>query len=138
DAMTHVPPDLEFNPPEPVSDAALREGSEGSMRTRARATPLQVVVSALPPGGGPLLRGEWVGGASLLLIWGALLGVVQLSSDEIGAMLVAQRRPADGLVATATLAMMLVGCWGWPLYDLLVRTRRQVRLRGDSQWAIAA
>lgn len=134
--MTRVPPDIEFNPPEPVSDDALREGAP--VGRRARATPLQVILSAVLPGSGHLLRGEWVAGTSLLLVWGALLGVVQLASAEIGAILVAQRRPADGVVAVVTLAVLLLGCWVWPLYDLLVRSRRPGTVRGDSQWAIAA
>ena len=136
--MIHAPPDLEFNPPEPVSDAGSRRGALGGKGGRDAATPAQMGLSVLLPGSGHLLRGEWMAGMSLVLVWGAVLGLGFLSATQIGEMFAAQRRPVDGMVAAGTLALLLLGTWGWALYDLAVRTRRPVRLHGDSQWAIAA
>lgn len=133
--MTHSPTDLESAPPELV---VARSPIAGGAGRRAPARGGQVVLSALLPGSGHLLRGEWLVGMSLLLTWGALLGLAFLSVQEIQQLIGAQRRPVDMIVAVATLGILLAGVWGWGLYDLLVRARRAPRLHGDSQWAIAA
>src|SRR5690606_1429127 len=132
--MPQPPPALESSPPEPLSAAAAAP----VVGRRAPATPGQVGLSVVLPGSGHLLRGEWLMGMCLLLGWGALLGLAYLSGQEISALIEARRRPVDMIVAVVTLVALLVGIWGWGLYDLIVRSRRVPRLQGDSQWAIAA
>ena len=135
--MVHSPTDLESAPPEPVSRAGAATPAGGVGR-RPGATPGQVGLSAVLPGSGHLVRGEWLIGMGLLLSWGALLGLAFLSAQEAGELLAARRRAVDMIVALATLVLLLAGIWGWGLYDLIVRSRRTPKLHGDSQWAIAA
>jgi peptide/nickel transport system permease protein len=136
--MVHAPAHPETSPPEPISDAGAAPGVPGGGGRRAAATPAQLGLSVLLPGSGHLVRGEWVAGMSLLLVWGALLGLAFLSASDLAELMAAQRRPVDRMVAVATLVVLLVGTWAWALYDLMVRARRVPRLHGDSQWAIAA
>ncbi len=137
--MVRTPADLEFNPPEPVSDGPVEaRGALAAEAGRGPATAGQLALSAVLPGGGHLLRGEWVRGMALLLPWGFLLGLAFLALERIRGVFAAQRVPADGVAALATLVLLLLGVWGWGLYDLSVRARRPVRRYGDSQWAIAA
>lgn len=135
--MIHAPTDLESSPPEPISEAGAG-GIAGARGRRAPATGGQLGLSVVLPGSGHLLRGEWLAGMALLLSWGALLGLTFLSVQDLGELLVARRRPADMIVAVSTLGLLLLGVWGWAMYDLAVRSRRAPRLRGDSQWAIAS
>jgi peptide/nickel transport system permease protein len=137
--MVRTPADVEFNPPEPVSDEALQErGAIASEAGRPRATPAQMLLSALLPGSGHVVRGEWVRGMALLLPWGLLLGVGYITWPRIAAVFTATRTPVDGVVAAATLGVLLLGVWAWGLYDLQVRSTRPSSRHGDSQWAIAA
>ena len=136
--MIHSPTSLETSPPEPVSDAGLAAGAVGGVGRRPPATPGQVLMSAVLPGTGHLVRGEWLLGMGLLLSWGALLGLAFLSAQEVGELLAAERRAVDMIVAVTTLGLLLLGVWAGGLYDLIVRSRRKPKLHGDSQWAIAA
>ena len=136
--MIHAPTDLESSPPEPISDAARGGGAAGGRGRRRPASAGEVALSALLPGSGQVVRGEWVVGMALLLSWGALLGLTFLSIQDVTELVAARRRPADMVVAVTILGMMLLGVWGWAVYDLGVRSRRAPKLRGDSQWAIAS
>lgn len=137
--MVRANPNVESSPPEPVSgetDLAER-GTLGAEAGRPPATPLQLVLTLLP-GAGHLVRGEWLRGMLLLLSWGALLGLAWLTWERVEAVFGARRIPIDGVVAIATLAVLLLGLWAWAFHDLAVRTRRAPKMHGDSQWAIAA
>jgi peptide/nickel transport system permease protein len=138
--MVRTSPDLQLSPPEPLSDASARAatGALVSAHARTPATPAQLLLSALLPGAGHLVRGEWVAGVLLLLAWGFLLGLGYLSGGRIADVFGANRVPVDGVVAVATLGALLLMVWGWALYDLRVRASRVRRMHGDSQWAIAA
>lgn len=136
--MVQANPDVEFAPPEPISDGAERGGVLGDEPGRAPPTTAQLLLSALLPGAGHLLRGEWVRGMLLLIPWGFTLGLFFLAWERVVGVFGGERTPIDGVLAVATLALLLIGIWGWALYDLLVRSRRPVRRHGDSQWAIAA
>jgi peptide/nickel transport system permease protein len=105
---------------------------------RRPATGGQTVLSAVLPGAGHLVRGELLSGMALLVTWGILLGVLFMAWQRIAAVFTGPFIPVDGVVAVVTLGVLLLGIWGWGLYDLRVRTRRRSRLAGDSQWAIAA
>jgi peptide/nickel transport system permease protein len=125
--------DVEFAPPEPVSDVAVAAGRPG----RGAATPAQMAMSALLPGLGHLARGEWVAGMWLALSWGLALSLAFLSLERMTAVFTAPRVPVDGVVAVVTLTLLLAGVWGWALYDLAVRAKRPARRHGDGQWTIA-
>ena len=132
--MVKASPDVESTPPEPFSTTdspAAGGGAPGS----AGAGPL--LLSALLPGAGHIVRGAWRTGMALLIAWGVLLGLLYLSSSRIGELFTARRTPWDGVVAALTLALLLLGVWAWALRDLR-RGPRAGRARGDSQWAIAA
>jgi peptide/nickel transport system permease protein len=133
-----TPTDVESTAPEPMSGAPMpAPGGAPGRGGRGRASGGQLLLSALLPGAGHILRGEWVRGVSLLLPWGVLLGVLYLSWGRIEEVFTARRVPVDGVVAVVTLAVLLLMVWGWALYDLRVRAARPVRRHGDSQWAIA-
>jgi peptide/nickel transport system permease protein len=139
--MPRTPPDLESNPPTPVveNDERMSErGALGAERGRAPATPLQILLSVLWPGVGQVVRGEWVRGTWAAVSWGVLLGLTFLSWSRMQALLGARRVPVGVMVAVATLALLLLVLWAWAVHDLVVRSRRPQRARGDSQWAIAA
>ncbi len=133
--MPRAASSAEFTAPEPRSEP-IAAGWIPSPRRPVR--PVHVVLSAVLPGGGHLVRGELAGGIALLLVWVFLVTTAILAWDRVVAIFTGTRIPADGVVAVVTLAALLVGVWGWALYDLRVRAPRPVRRFGDSQWAIAA
>ncbi|HEV7589976.1 MAG TPA: hypothetical protein VGO40_17805, partial [Longimicrobium sp.] len=122
-------------PPEPITQPAAPVPA--GVRVRRPATRTEVLLSVVP-GLGHLVRGEWVPGMLLLLAWGFTLSLAFLTRAKIAAVFTARRLPADGLVAVATLAVTALLLWGWAFRDLAVKSRRQKRLHGDSQWSIAA
>ncbi|HYJ78393.1 MAG TPA: oligopeptide ABC transporter permease [Longimicrobiaceae bacterium] len=128
-------PAVESLPPEPIAQTAQPPAGR---RGRTPARPGELVASALLPGLGHLRRGEWRVGMTLVLSWGFLLALAFVSSGRIDAIGAMRRVPPDVYVAVAGLAALLLGVWGWGLYDLTVRAKRPVRLHGDSQWSIAA
>ncbi len=132
-----TPTDVETTAPEPTSGGAPI-GDVPGRGGRGRATAGQLALSALLPGAGHLVRGEWVRGMSILIPWGAFLGAVYLSWDRMVEVFTARRMPLDGLVAVITLTVLLLGVWAWAMYDLKVRAARPARRYGDSQWAIAS
>ncbi len=133
--MVQANPDVESSPPEPIS-AAQNPSAGRAAPGQAGAGP--TLLSALLPGAGHIVRGAWRKGMTLLVVWGGLLGLLHLSQDAIGALFTARRTPISGVVAAVTLTLLLLGVWGWALYDLRVRAARPARQHGDSQWAIAA
>jgi peptide/nickel transport system permease protein len=134
--MVRASTDTEFTPPEPISHGA-RGADAAELGRRGAATPPQILLNAVLPGAGHLLRGEWARGLWLLIAWGVLLGTGFIGWDRIEAIFTGRRLPIDGLIAAATLALLILATWLWGLYDLVVVSRRPARLKGDSQWAIA-
>ncbi len=108
------------------------------MRGRPPVTGVHLAASAIFPGAGHLLRAEWVLGMILGLTWGLCLSTLFLAGDRIRAVFTAGRIPADGVLAVVTLALLLVGVWGWSFYDLKVRAARVRKRYGETQWSIAA
>jgi peptide/nickel transport system permease protein len=133
--MAKGPSDVEFSAPEPVSGEQARAAG---VTGRTPVQPGHLLLSAVLPGGGHLVRGEWVVGMWLAFAWSFLLAVAFLSWSRIFQVFAGPRTPADGLAAVVTLAGLLAGTWAWSLYDLKVRARRPIRRHGDSQWTIAA
>src|SRR5688500_3727396 len=120
--MVRTQADPQFSAPEPISSggATATGGALPSQHGRTPATPMQLVLSAILPGAGHLVRGEWVSGMYMLVTWGILLGVASLSAGRIAAVFGGQRMAMDGLLAVITLVLMIVGIWAWGLYDLKV------------------
>lgn len=132
--MPRPPADVEFTPPEPISEAA----PSGAVPVRPRVGPSHLALSAILPGSGHIVRGEWVMGMLLLILWGVFLATAFLTMDRITGVFSGARMPIDGILAVGTLVLLLAGIWGWALFDLKVRAARLPRRYGDSQWAIAA
>lgn len=132
--MVHSSGDIEFAAPEPISAPRPATG----VLTRAPVERSHFLLSAILPGLGQLVRGEWVGGMVLALTWTTLLSLGFLAWSRIAGVFTAPRIPIDGVIAVATLAAVLAAVWGWAIYDLKVRARRPLRRYGDSQWTIAA
>ncbi|HSJ26008.1 MAG TPA: oligopeptide ABC transporter permease [Longimicrobiales bacterium] len=134
-------PDPESTPAVPIP-SGTDAGVPGDHATVASSQPMgatattsAIALTALLPGAGHALMGEWLRGLLILLPWGALLGLIFWAWERIAA--VGDGGSFDLWVAIATLAGMLVLVWGGALFDLTVR-RRRVLTRGDSQWSIAA
>ncbi|HEV2131156.1 MAG TPA: oligopeptide ABC transporter permease [Longimicrobiaceae bacterium] len=134
--MGRPPDQLQTLPPEPISSGPEERAALGE--TPARAGPGTLLLSALLPGAGHLTRGTWMKGMLLLVSWGILLGLLLLTWERVAAVFTGRRIPFDGLIAVVALGLLLAGVWAWALYDLHVRATRPSRLKGDSQWAIAA
>jgi peptide/nickel transport system permease protein len=132
--MVHSSGDIEFAAPEPISAPRPATG----VLTRAPVERSHFLLSAILPGLGQLVRGEWVGGMVLALTWTTLLSLGFLAWSRIAGVFTAPRIPIDGVIAVATLAAVLAAVWAWAIYDLKVRARRPLRRYGDSQWTIAA
>jgi peptide/nickel transport system permease protein len=133
--MTPTTPDTETTAPAPLPGDG--EATQMLPPSRPPATGVQLTISAVLPGGGHLLRGEIVTGGLLLLGWGIFLSTLFLSWGRIVEVFTGLRIPADGVVAAVTLGVLLLGIWGWALYDLKRRAGRPRARKGDSQWAIA-
>jgi len=131
--MVQSASDLEFSPPEPTAGADPTAG----LRARTPARGVHLGLSAILPGSGHLVRGEWVAGMMFALTWVALLSVLFLSWDRVTGVFTGPRTPVDGAIAVVSLVLLLLGTWAGALYDLAVRAKRPVKRFGDSQWAIA-
>jgi peptide/nickel transport system permease protein len=144
--MNRTPADPRENLPDPESAPALpipsgddagvpgdEAGVVASEPVRMNAPAHALALSALLPGAGHAVIGEWVRGLMLLLPWGVLLGLVYWTWERIVAV---GGGSLDDFVAIATLAAVMLTVWGWGLWDLGLRRGRGVA-RGDSQWAIA-
>jgi peptide/nickel transport system permease protein len=122
-------------PPEPVTQSA--QPAPAGISGRRPASRNEVLLSVVP-GLGHLVRGEWVPGMVLLLLWGFTLSLAFITRVKIGAVFSARRLPVDALVAVATLVVTALLLWFWAFRDLAVKSHRPRRLHGDSQWSIAA
>ena len=131
--MIQPPSDIEFAPPEPISAADPGAGLAG----RAPVKAPHLALSAVLPGSGHIVRGEWVVGMTFALTWVTLLSVAFLTWDRVIEVFTSQRMPIDGALAAVILGLLLLGTWAGAFYDLAVRARRPARRHGDSQWAIA-
>jgi peptide/nickel transport system permease protein len=132
-------PDPESAPPVTVP-TGMESGVPGDQSSVTSSEPLgaraplyALALGAILPGGGHALIGEWLRGLAVLLPWGVLLGLVYWAWDRIAAL---DSASLDDYLAIATLFGTLILLWGWALWDLAVRGRREAG-RGDSQWAIA-
>jgi peptide/nickel transport system permease protein len=130
--MSSTPPEVESRT---TTDAAQRAAlAEVPPRPGAGT----ILLSAVLPGAGQLATGVWVKGMWLLLAWGAALGTLYLTWGRVEEAFAAPLTPVDVMVALATLVVILLGVWGWAMYDLTVRARRPKNRKGVSQWSIAA
>ena len=133
-------PDPESAPPVTVPTGA-EAGVPGDQSSVTSSEPMGerppayvLALSALLPGGGHAVIGEWLRGLLVLIPWGVLLGLAYWAWDRIAEVGAAS---LDDYVAIVTLFGTMLVLWGWALWDLAVRGRRSAARR-DSQWAIAA
>jgi peptide/nickel transport system permease protein len=105
---------------------------------RKPATPAELAMTAVLPGSAHLLRGKRGWGIALMTAWVLLITLTALRLDRITGVFTAQFLRIDALVAVLTLAVLLTGVWGGALYDIAVRSARPRKMKGDSQWAVAA
>ena len=82
-------------PPEPITQTA--EPVPAGVPGRRPATQTEVLLSVVP-GLGHMVRGEWVAGMLLLLLWGFTVSLAFLTRVKIGAIFGARRLPVDALV----------------------------------------
>jgi peptide/nickel transport system permease protein len=108
---------------------------QSSEPTTNRAPTYAVLLSAILPGVGHVLIGEWIRGFLVLLPWGTLVGLVFWARERVFSV---HNPSMDDYVAFATLVGALGFLWVSTLWDLTVRRSRPQVKRGDSQWAIAA
>ena len=107
-----------------------------STQPLATSTPRHAYfASAVLPGAGHALMGEWLRGVAVLLPWGLLLGLVYFARQRIVRI---GSGSLDDYIAVASLALLLLSLWTWALWDLAVRQRRAGAMHSDSQWTIAA
>jgi peptide/nickel transport system permease protein len=102
------------------------------------ATGAEIAMTAVLPGSAHLLRGRSGWGLALAVSWVLLLALVVQRWERVVDVFTAPVLRIDGLVAVATLALLLFGVWGGALWDVAVRSARPKKLKGDSQWAVAA
>src|SRR5213083_1207901 len=112
-------------PPEPITQPA--EAAPAGAPGRRPATQTEVLLSVVP-GLGHLVRGEWVPGMILLLLWGFTLSLAFLTRTKIAAIFTARRLPVDALVAVVTLAVTALILWGWAFRDLAKKSRQPKRM----------
>ena len=127
-------------PPVPLGPAPTGDGPE-SARSAAGARPargVELAACAVLPGVVHLVRGRYAAGAAMLAGWVLLLALTVYRWDRIVGVFTARVVPIDGLIAIITLAALLLVIWGGALYDVAVRSARPPRVKGDSQWAVAA
>jgi peptide/nickel transport system permease protein len=133
-------PDPESVPAVPIA-SGIDAGVPGDEATVASSQPvmpvtppLALVASAVLPGSGHALIGEWLRGVSILIPWGALLGLIYWTWERLSRV---GGGSLDEWIAAATIAGLMLMLWGGALWDLALRHRRAAS-RSDSQWAIAA
>jgi len=108
--MSSTPPEVERPTTNAQERASLAE-------VPPRTSPGMLLLSAVLPGAGHLARGEWVKGMWLLIPWGVLLGVLYLTWGRVEEALAAPVTPVDIVIAVATLVLLMLGIWGWAMYD---------------------
>ena len=107
-----------FLPPESEPGGEVEEllpdpgglAGPGTVRQRGGA-PLSAVLPGLPQ----LLAGRFLIGGYALALWVGLAALVVLRSDQV---VTAPAGPLDQQVALACLLLVLVGVWGWSLWDV--------------------
>jgi peptide/nickel transport system permease protein len=92
------------------------------------------LASAVWPGLGHTLTGQWVRGIALMFSWAALLALLYFAWDRV--FNIRETGTLDDYVAVGTLAMLLAAVWFLALSDLMHGARRRAE-GGDSQWRIA-
>jgi peptide/nickel transport system permease protein len=102
------------------------------------ASGAELAMTVVLPGSAHLLRGKRGWGVALSVTWVLLLALTLARWERVSGVFTAQVLRVDGVVAVVTLALLLLGVWGGALYDLAVRAARPKKLKGDSQWAVAA
>jgi peptide/nickel transport system permease protein len=119
-----------------MTGAAKREeGTDADAGVGRRAPTYAVVLSAILPGTGHMLIGEWMRGMLVLLPWGTLLGLVFWARERVMGV---ERASLDDYVALGTLILVLGSLWVYTLWNLTIGRARPQTDRRDSQWAIAA
>jgi peptide/nickel transport system permease protein len=108
---------------------------ESSEAISGRAPAYAIASSAILPGLGHVLIGEWLRGLLVLIPWGTALGLTYWARERIFRL---ENASLDDYVALATLVGVLGFLWISTLWDLAIRRARPNSGRGDSQWAIAA
>jgi peptide/nickel transport system permease protein len=103
-----------------------------------QATPAELAMTAVLPGSAHVLRGSRFFGAGVALAWVLLLALTVTRWERVTGVFTSPVLRIDGVVAVATLALLLLGVWGGALYDIAVRAARPKKVKGDSQWAVAA
>ena len=126
--------DPESGQPLPLPVRELGTGEEPGPELVTKPGKSSLIASGLLPGLGHILAGAWIAGAMLLFTWGALLGILFFSWSRITG--IGQRGSLDDYVAVITLVVLLVGVWGYALYDLTIGPARRAA-KGDTQWKIA-
>src|SRR5688572_8513929 len=116
--MVKAPADVEFSIPEPVS-ANVAPPFGTSARRLVR--PAHLLLSAILPGSGHIMRGEWTIGMALALTWGLLLATTFLAWNRVVGFFSGGRISVDGALSVVVLLLMLAGIWAWSFYDLKVR-----------------
>jgi peptide/nickel transport system permease protein len=140
------PPDPESGLPEAAHALAPRPSEEpepGDAPARPGAATAGLALSVVLPGAGHLIAGSVVWGATLLVSWGALLGVAWLGWD----VLTGPPAALDEWVAAATVVAGLALVWGLAFRGMWRARRAALEAAaggmgedaraGDSQWAIA-
>src|SRR5690606_29888068 len=132
--MRESVPDPESAPPVTIPAAAADPLAQEPVPAAVRAPAYAIAASALLPGSGHALIGEWIKGLMLLIPWGALLGILYWSWGRITGL---ERASFDDYLAIVTLFVSLFVVWAGAMWNLTIGRRRAAE-RGDSQWAIAA
>ncbi len=134
-------PDPESGPPVEIpngADAGVpgdRASVPSTEPVSGKAPTYAVILSAILPGMGHMMIGEWMRGLIVLLPWGTLLGLVFWARERV----IGIANPSlDDYIALATLLGLLAFLWISTIWDLTVRRSRADSNKGDSQWAIAA
>jgi peptide/nickel transport system permease protein len=118
-----------------VSDAAVVASAPPNDLPPTRVLRL---VSALWPGVAHILLGTRFVGIGIAVVWIALVTLMVTRWDRIVDVVTLRPLALDGVLAVAILVLMLGALWGGALWDVGARSRRAVRVRGGSQWAMAA
>ena len=133
-------PEPLFTPQPPPVLTAIEAEALGRPRPASgrQATPAELAMTAVLPGSAHILRGQRGWGLALGTTWVLLLALTILRWDRVTAVFRSPVLRIDGLVADVTLALLLLAVWGGALYGIAVRQARPKKLKGDSQWAVAA